>query len=138
LYKENFGETMSEKQDPAIFVFEVDDNKINRLHYGDHLEEETNYPQCPIFDEKSSGIVFSALDMPVKKLGIASCLNRKSCIFYCAHPAFEKESVPDNDSYLQLLNLGDFVGFRPHLSDDFTRLAYFSSTERFLSHSGNY
>ena len=43
LYKEHFGETLTTKQRPAIFVFNLEDNKLEQVHFAKHLLE-TDYP----------------------------------------------------------------------------------------------
>jgi len=42
LYQENYGETMVAKKRPAIFVFDLEANKMTKVHFGKHLKE-TDY-----------------------------------------------------------------------------------------------
>ena len=42
------------------------------------------------------------------------------------------------DNYVQCLNAGEYFGMLPRFSKDYSRLAYIGSTDKFLSHSGNY
>ena len=44
----------------------------------------------PIFDENSIGLIFSAVNFPIKKLGLVSCLNRPTSLYYIRAPNFEK------------------------------------------------
>lgn len=39
LYKENFGETLTKKQNPAIFIFDLVENKMSQVHFGDTLAQ---------------------------------------------------------------------------------------------------
>lgn len=77
------------------------------------------------------------MKLPVKKLGLNFCLNHKAVLYYCKSPIFKKDSevMP---GFLQALSEPDYVGMQPRFSDDYSRLAWFASTERFLTHSGNY
>lgn len=43
LYQENFGETVVSKKKPAIFVFDLESNKLSTVEFGKHLAE-TAYP----------------------------------------------------------------------------------------------
>jgi hypothetical protein len=72
LYKEDFGEMLVGKKTPAIFVFNLRENTINKV---EGLEDDL-YPQRPIFDESNKGLVFSGVKLPFKKLGLIYCLNR--------------------------------------------------------------
>ena len=139
LLKEHFGETLAAKQNPAVFVFDLESNKLNQLQFGKHLPV-TDYPQYPVFDEHSKGIVFSAVSMPIKKLGLNFCLNRPTSLYYVKDPVYKKDEVDkvEEGKYLTCVNPGEYVGMQARFSDDYTRLCYFASTNQFLSHSGNY
>ena len=92
-----------------------------------------------MFDHDSKGIVFSAVQMPIKKLGLNFCLNRSTKLYYCVNPIFKDSDVPSSGSaYLTCLNEGDFMGMQPRFSDDYKKLAFFGSTNKFITHSGNY
>lgn len=56
----------------------------------------------PIFDDESTGIIFSAAKLPVKKLGMVYCLNRPTSIYYVKVPLFEKDKVSADDYFLKL------------------------------------
>ena len=43
LYKENFGETLTNKERPAIFIFDTVLNKLHEVQFGKHLKP-TDYP----------------------------------------------------------------------------------------------
>ena len=106
--------------------------------FGKHLKD-TDYPQYPVFDHESKGIVFSAVQMPIKKLGLNFCLNKSTKLYYIANPVFKDSDVPEEaPQYITCLNEGDYMGMQPRFSDDYKRLAYIASTEKFLTHSGNY
>jgi hypothetical protein len=111
LLKEHFGETLAGKQNPAVFVFDLDSNKLSELQFGKHLAA-TDYPQYPIFDEHSKGVIFSAVSMPIKKLGLNFCLNRPTSIYYAKDPIFKKEEVDkvEEGKYLTCLNPGEYLG----------------------------
>lgn len=75
--------------------------------------------------------------MPIRKLGLNFCLNRPTSLVYVKKPCFKKEDVPAK-AYTQVLNPGEYVGMQPRFSEDYSRLCYIASEEKFLSHSGNY
>ena len=81
IQQEHFGETLSDKRRPAIFVFDLVENRLDQVRFGKHLTP-TDYPSQPVFDENSKGIVFSCIHLPVKKLGLNFCLNRPATIEY--------------------------------------------------------
>ena len=65
------------------------------------------HPQCPIFDEKSEGLIFSAVKMPIMKLGLIACLNRPTQLYHIAKPIVEKKKWTEfdsKDSYLKQIN----------------------------------
>jgi len=72
--------------------------------------------------------------MPVKKLGLSFCLNKKTSLLHNNKPAFKKEDV----SKCHVLSDSDFMAIQPRFSDDFKRLVYIASETKFLSHSSNY
>lgn len=96
LYKEDFGELMTPKKNPAIFVYNLDENTIKRI-YG--INEDL-HPQYPCFDEHSEGVVFSAVHLPLKKLGLIYCLNRENMLYYIRKPQFEKPKEQIVDDYM--------------------------------------
>jgi len=63
-------------------------------------------------------------------------MNRPNHIYYIRKPEFKK--IESDAEYL--LNLGgqDFVQMQPKFNTDFSKLAFFGSREKFLSHTGNY
>ena len=62
------------------------------------LNSENEYPQYPVFDENSEGVVFNSVKMPIRKLGLNFCLNRPTSLVYVKKPCFKKEDIPE--SYL--------------------------------------
>ena len=42
---------MVSKKNPAIFVFDLEDNKLNEVLFTDKMEPYGHYPQYPVFDE---------------------------------------------------------------------------------------
>lgn len=78
-YVEHFGETLSDKRRPVIFIFDLSENRLDQVRFGKHLGS-TDYPSQPVFDKNSKGIVFSCLHLPIKKLGLNFCLNRPATI----------------------------------------------------------
>lgn len=137
LYQENFGETCVAKKRPAIFVFDLDLNKLSTVEFGKHLAE-TMYPQKPVFDGDSKGIIFSCIDAPIKKLGLNYCLNRPTNLMYVEDPVFKKEDADKAESYLTNLYPGGYMAMHPKFSQDHSVLAFIGSDNKFLSHSGNY
>jgi len=120
------------KQRPAIYVFDTEENKLQQVHLGKAFKE-TDYLQNPIFDE-SQGIVFTAISLPVKKLGLNFCLNRPTALCYLKEPKFKK----DEESEVVYLNKGEFMGMQPKFSEDLSKLVYIASEEKFLAHSSNF
>ena len=87
LYKEDFGEGMVGKRTPTIFVYDLVQNTISRV-YG--LAADL-LPMYPIFDEQSKGIIFSAVNLQTKKLGLVYCLNRPTGLYYIKAPICDKD-----------------------------------------------
>lgn len=101
---------------------------------------ENLYAQHPIFDQSGNGIVFNAVDLPNKKLGVTFCLNRPTGLYYIADPIFEKKKLDEKeDSYLTRINPeNEYLAMQPKFNKAFTKLAYVGRDEVFLSHSGVY
>jgi hypothetical protein len=140
LYKENFGETLDSKSKPGVFIFDTAENKVERVHFGKHLDENANYLCDPVFDEHSKGLVFSAINLPVKKLGLNFCLNKKTSLYYLKDPKFSKEDAEkvEEGKYVQNLTKDDYLAMKPSFSRDHSRLVFFASTEKFVAHSSQY
>ena len=66
LYREEFGEMLVGKGDPALYIYNVELNKVEKV-FG--LPKDT-YPQYPVWYKDSQGIVFSGLYQPQKKMGL--------------------------------------------------------------------
>lgn len=93
LYDEEFGELLVGKKTAALFVYDLKENKIQKVH---GLPDDTS-PQYPVFDEHSTGLVFSAVHQPLKKLGLIYCLNRPNHLYYIKNPVFAKKDLPEAD-----------------------------------------
>lgn len=77
--------------------------------------------------------------MPVQKIGMNYCLNKDTKLYYIREPISDKAKLSDKpEDYYQCLNPQEFSSFMPKFSRDHTRLLYFGTTEKFISHSGNY
>ena len=140
LYQENFGETLAAKKTPAIFIFDLEQNQLNQVQLGEHININEKYPQYPVFDQHSTGVVFNSVTMPIKKLGLNFCLNRPTSVLYIRDPKFKKEEVEGaaSNDYVECLNPGEYLGMQARFSHDYSRLCYIGSEDKFLSHSGNY
>ena len=66
------------------------------------------------------------------------CLNKPVSLEYIKTPKFKKDDAEKEENYIQCLNKGEYFGMQPRFSKDYTRLAYIASSNKFLSHSGNY
>ena len=75
------------KKNPAIFVFNLKENVLERL------EGIPNgiYPERPIFDECGKGLLFAGVLMPNKKLGLNANFNRCSNLYYIPSPVYDKK-----------------------------------------------
>ncbi len=80
--------------------------------------------------------MLSAVHLPIKKLGLLYCLNRHTSLYYIEKPVFDKKEEI-NDIYFKKLS-NDFCQFQPKFNSSFTKLTYFGSEEKFISHTGNY
>ena len=69
---------------------------------------------------------------------MASCLNRDTKLHYVREPVSDKKKIPTEGVYMQCLNPNEFMAFCPKFSDDFTKLIYFGTKEKFISHTGNF
>lgn len=97
LYTNDFGETLVGKKTPGVFVFNLKDNTLERLQ---GIPADL-YPQRPMFDDKK-GLVFSAVKLPLKKLGLSVCLNRPTSLYYIKDPIFDKKKLNSEDAgYMQ-------------------------------------
>jgi hypothetical protein len=76
--------------------------------------------------------------MPTKKLGLNFCLNKKTRLLYVKDPVYTEDEAEKLNEYILFLNEEDFMGMQPQFSNDFSKLCYIASTNKFLSHSGNY
>lgn len=76
--------------------------------------------------------------MPIKKLGLNFCLNRPSALCYVSEPKFKKEDADAVEEYVTYLNKGEYMAMQPRFSNDFSRLAFIASENKFLSHTANY
>jgi acylaminoacyl-peptidase len=104
LYINDFGEGLNGKKQPAIFVFNLIENSLERLQG----IPDGVYPQRPIFDEHSRGILFSGVSLPYKKLGLIYCLNRPTKLYYIQEPVFDKKKLAfDLSTYLRQINPAD-------------------------------
>jgi acylaminoacyl-peptidase len=63
-FKDDFGETLTGKKRPTLFIFDVKENTINEVQGINTLGDGFVYPAFPIFDEHSKGIVFVGLHSP--------------------------------------------------------------------------
>ena len=130
---------MTGKKKPAIFVFNVKENKIFEVQG----LNEGEYPAFPIFDQDSKGILYSSYVTPVQKLGMNVCLNRQTNLMYIREPVYEKTKEKDQkfppDNYQQNLSgANHFLALSPQFSYDYKRLVFFGSKEEFISHTGVY
>ena len=85
----------------------------NRLDYVIGLRKDL-YPARPIFDEHCIGIVFSAIRLEFKKLGLTFCLNRPAQLTYISDPIFDIKQEPASD-YIKVLST-DFIALFPSFS----------------------
>lgn len=94
LLNRDFGEMLVDKKNPAIFIFDLEKNTLNQLQ---GMPKDL-YPQYPIFDETSEGIVFSGVRLPYFKLGLIYCLNRPMQLYHVASPVFDKKKLNNDDA----------------------------------------
>jgi len=124
-YQSDFGETLENKISPAIFVYDLVENLVHRV---DGIPDNL-FPQNPCFDETGVGIVFQAVDMPVKKLGLNFCLNRPTGLYHI--PNWCSTLKPEIISLTSDL----YLAFNPVFSPDFSKLAFFGRRSVFNGHS---
>jgi hypothetical protein len=68
------------------------------------------------------------------------CLNRDTKLYYLSSPIVDKNNLPkegEGEPYIKCLNPDEFVAINPRFSEDHSKLLYFGSKDRFISHSGN-
>jgi len=110
LHTREFGEQLVGKKSAGLFVFDLKETKLERvLGLPDHL-----YPQCPVFDQSGSGLVFSGVKMPHFKFGLIFCLNRPTALYYIQSPVFDKKELPkeDDTQYVKQINPeGEYLAF---------------------------
>ena len=67
------------------------------------------------------------------------CLNKDTKLYYIKEYIAEKAKLATKpDNYLSCLNPTEYATFMPRFSRDYTRLMYFGSKDKFISHTGNY
>ena len=79
--------------------------------------------------------MFSSVNMPIKKLGLNFCLNRSTKLLYVKEPKFSEEDSNKVENYIQVLSKSDYVGLGAQFSNDFSKLIYIGSEQKFISHS---
>ena len=121
------------KRTPTIFIYDLAQNTIQRV-FGIAADL---LPTYPIFDEQSNGIIFSAVTLQTKKLGMRYCLNRPTGLYYIKAPIFDKDLAAGNE-YITKLTSDLYLAMLPQFSPDFSSLIYFGSEANFNSHIGNY
>jgi hypothetical protein len=136
MFKEEFGEQMVGKKTPGVFIYNLLTNEIKQI--ATELKH-WQYPQFPIFDEHSTGLVLTAVEMPVKKLGIVYCLNRHTGLYYISDPKPVSDEAEKAEGYLKrITDQAHFVALQPKFSPDYKKLSFFGSRDPFHSHTTNY
>ena len=144
-FKQEFGELLTGKSDPKVFVLDLSQMKIFNLKFNNL---GNNFISHPIFDEKSEGVLFTAYDFPYFKLGLIYCMKRKADIYYLRNPKLEempkkapksvettqigekidKQALDGNDFKEAVKISGkDNTNFLQKFSSDFNFLIYFSN-----------
>lgn len=134
LYREEFGEMMVGKGDPALYVFNLQTSKVEEV-FG--VPKDT-FPMCPVWYKDSQGIVFSGLYQPQKKMGLTYCLNRKANLFFIKDPVFKKPDSDLAEDYIVKFAGDDFLQMQPKFNSDYSKLVFFGSPDEFLSHTSCY
>jgi len=60
----------------------------------------TDYPQHPVFDGESQGVIFTCLHQPIKKLGLNFCLNKPVSLEYVKNPKYKKDEAEKEENYI--------------------------------------
>ena len=123
------------KKRPGLFIYDLKENTLSEVA---GLPEGNFFPTFPVFDEHSKGIVFPAINTPMQKFGMNYCLNRDTKLYYIRDPVSDKKKVPAEGVYMQCLNPSEFMAVCPRFSEDFSKLMYFGTKDKFISHCGNY
>ncbi len=66
------------------------------------------------------------------------CLNRDTKLYYIREPVFDKKKLPTEGLYMKCLNPLEFMSINPKFSDDFSKLLYIGTKDKFISHTGNF
>jgi hypothetical protein len=60
-------------------------------------------------------------------------------LYHIKEPIYEKKNIPEDKSqYMKCLNEDEFMSINPKFSDDFSKLLYIGTKEKFISHTGNF
>ena len=63
------------------------------------------------------------------------CLNRDTKLYYIKSPITDKKLLP---AVIECLNPTEFMSVIPKFTEDFSKLMYFASKDKFISHTGNF
>ena len=129
LYKPDFGETLTGKTDPLIYVLDVQKGTLETV-----LDLPPNvYPAHPIFDPQGEGLIFTGYKLPGMRLGLNICLNRPTSLFYATE--LRKDEKAEGKTKVVCLTELEYLAIAPRFNEDCTQLVYYASTEEFHQHA---
>jgi len=121
VYKEDFGEQMGEKVNPKLFIFDLNEYKLEEI-----LQNNTEYwPGTPLFIQENQ-ILFHGYNKTAFKYGLIYCFNRPSALYLL--PNFkDKASIPQKLT-------SEYTVLAPNLSPDKQKVAYLAVEKEFVEH----
>lgn len=136
-YKDDFGETLEGKQNPGIFMWDLEGEDSQDVRQIKGIPDGL-VPVQPIFDESGNGILFSGIDLPLRRLGLNFCLNRTTKLYHMPDVQFksiddQKDSEPNVECKCLTPDLE--LAFGARFSEDFSRLVFMGRKDPFVSHS---
>ena len=114
LYKPDFGETLTGKTDPLIYVLDVQKGTLETV-----LDLPANvYPGHPIFDPQGEGLIFTGYKLPGMKLGLNICLNRPTSLFYATE--LRKDEKAEGKTKVVCLTEQEYLAIAPRFNENFS------------------
>jgi hypothetical protein len=129
-YQNDFGESLKDKSNPKIFVFDIERNKILYLNLDEYKDI---YPATPLFDFTNNDIVFTGYNFPDLKYGLIYCLKRRSSIYLIRKPFFAdvsdlKQEEGCKNILIEISTLsGDQTNIFPIFSKNYNHLVWMSN-----------
>ena len=133
-FTDEFGEKLEGKKRPAIFVYDLVSNEVQRVA----LDLQDVYPGSPCFDATGDGILFQGVYLSGKKMGLFFCHNRPISLFHINDVCYVPPNGSGKVSVSKCLTKSLFNSFQPVFSKDYSKLVFFGAQESYVQHTYTY